>query len=253
MSARRPSRINPDARATLVVAVVLTVAIALVSFLLSFHGLADAAAWANVPAWLSWSIPGYVDGSILVYTVAALVFRGRGESARLAWAALALFGALSVVANGVHAWPTAPEALRVALGITLAGLAPVAVLLTTHTIARLVVAPPTLEAASAEEVAEEPAETPALIPGADSLAPMPPAPFLDLWAAKLADDKSAPKLAAVPTPKPSSKATDERNARIRARAEAAPELSVRDIATEFGVSKSTVSRILRRPDDVVAA
>ena len=141
----RPARINPDSLGPLIVAVTLTALLAGVSFLLSFNGLADAATWANVPDWLAWGVPAYVDGAILVYTVAALIFRARGESARLAWASLALYASLSVAANGVHAWPTAPEELKVALGVLLAALAPVAVLLTAHTIARLILAPPTVE------------------------------------------------------------------------------------------------------------
>ncbi|WDS51691.1 membrane protein [Microbacterium phage Barnstormer] len=148
------SRINPDSRAVLVVATVATAALALVSFLLSFNGLADAATWANVPGWLAWAIPAYVDGAILVYTLAALVFRARGESARLEWTALGVFAALSVAANGVHAWATAPAWLQATLGVLLAALAPVSVVITTHTIARLVVAPPAPEE-PVEELSDE--------------------------------------------------------------------------------------------------
>lgn len=216
-------RINPDSRAVLVVATVATAALALVSFLLSFNGLSEAAAWANVPSWLAWALPAYVDGAILVYTLAALVFRARGESARLEWAALGVFAALSVAANGVHAWTTAPEGLQVALGVILAALAPVSVVMTTHTIARLVVAPPQ----SAEGVPTELVEY-----------------------AKADLDLTRSLFAVETEPEEEEEPADPiaaRNAEIRA---LDGKLSVREIAAKVGVSKSTVSRILNRhPDD----
>lgn len=223
------ARIQPDSRPVLIVATVITALLAAVSFLLSFNGLAEAASWANVPAWLAWALPAYVDGAILVYTVAALVFRSRGDDARLEWAALGLFAALSVAANGVHAWTTAPAWLQVALGVTLAALAPVSVLLTTHTIAKLIVAPP----GAAEEVAVEwrEAEVPTLAARA-------------AWAEELpAVTDAVVEALASPAPAPL-----DRNARIKA-LDATGKLSLRAIAAEVGCSKSTVARVLgRRPD-----
>lgn len=244
-----PSRINPDSRAVLVVATVATAALALVSFLLSFNGLADAAAWANVPGWLAWAIPAYVDGAILVYTLAALVFRARGESARLEWAALGVFAALSVAANGVHAWETAPAGLRATLGVLLAALAPVSVVLTTHTIARLIVAPPAPVAdiewrdaavRTLSEVAEASSRYAARAEEGPGVTPEPQAP------AERMPDPEPFKLADLPRV-----TTEHRNARIR---ELDGEgLSLREIAARVGVSKSTVSRVLNRhPDDEAA-
>jgi hypothetical protein len=140
----RPSRINPDSRPVLIVAVSITAILAAVSFALSYSGLVAVAAWAAVPAWLSWAVPVTIDGAILVSSLAALVFRARGESARVAWLSLSGFTSLSVAANAAHAWESGTGDIRAVLGATIAGLAPVAVLLTTHTIARLVVAPPAL-------------------------------------------------------------------------------------------------------------
>ncbi|WDS52084.1 helix-turn-helix DNA binding domain protein [Microbacterium phage Caron] len=254
------SRINPDSRAVLVVATVATAALALVSFLLSFNGLADAASWANVPGWLSWAIPAYVDGAILVYTLAALVFRARGESARLEWTALGVFAALSVAANGVHAWATAPAWLQATLGVLLAALAPVSVVITTHTIARLVVAPPALEE-PAQELSDEGLEELAVYAAEDVERTR------SLWADHRADVLARPvdehaddavdhleptpfapetleAIAEEPEPDPIA----ERNARIRELD--AEGKSLRAIAAEVGVSKSTVSRVLgRHPDE----
>ncbi|QOI66968.1 membrane protein [Microbacterium phage GardenState] len=249
------ARIQPDSRAVLVVATVLTALLALVSFLLSFHGLAEAATWANVPGWLAWAIPAYVDGAILVYTLAALVFRARGESARLEWGALAVFAALSVAANGVHAWTAAPAALQVTLGVLLAGLAPVSVLLTTHTVAKLVVAPPTpaeAEVAELEAVAPEvavewrEAEVPTLATRAEAaerLMAAPPADPLPAPASSSLVDHLEPADALDPI--------EARNARIRALDDG--NRSIRAIAAEVGVSKSTVSRVLNRLPEASAA
>lgn len=264
------SRINPDSRAVLVVATVATAALALVSFLLSFNGLADAASWANVPSWLAWAIPAYVDGAILVYTLAALVFRARGESARLEWTALGVFAALSVAANGVHAWTAAPAMLQVTLGVLLAALAPVSVVITTHTIARLVVAP---VAAPEEDLSELMAYAQAdLVATAalyadDEVIPGETEPVVSLsgetvregtpepveW---LDEPVEVPRPEPIPEPEPepvtaptpirSDESTEDRNARIRALDDGTR--SIRAIAAEAGVSKSTVSRVLGRRD-----
>ncbi|MDR6868765.1 hypothetical protein J2Y69_003389 [Microbacterium resistens] len=243
------SRVQPDSRPVLIVATVTTALLAAVSFLLSFNGLAEAASWANVPDWLAWALPAYVDGAILVYTVAALVFRSRGDDARLEWAALALFAALSVAANGVHAWATAPGWVQVALGITLAALAPVSVLLTTHTIAKLIVAPPTPEAPKRREGQRT---TFAVVDEAHTW-PARRAAVLEHAAAnpEVEPDHSRPaplhELAETHGARAVFASAADRNARIHELA--AEGWSLRTIAAEVGCSKSNVARVLgKRPD-----
>ncbi|MDY0829114.1 DUF2637 domain-containing protein [Microbacterium sp. BG28] len=188
----------------LVLAVIVTGVLGAVSFALSYAGLVEVAAWARVPAWLAWAVPVVVDGAILVYTIAALVFRARGEAAGVEWSALAGFAALSVVANGVHAWDGAPAWVRTVLGVGIAGLAPVAVLLATHTLARLVIAP---------------------VDG-EGVAPI----------AAVASARAATEVAALqPSP--------DRNHEI-ARLRREEKLSGKQIAARIGVSPSTVSRVL---------
>ncbi|UDL14829.1 membrane protein [Microbacterium phage Gretchen] len=254
------SRIQPDSRPVLIVATVITALLAAVSFLLSFNGLAEAASWANVPGWLAWALPAYVDGAILVYTVAALVFRSRGDDARLEWAALGLFAALSVAANGVHAWTTAPEWLQVALGVTLAALAPVSVLLTTHTIAKLIVAPPGA-AEEADPVLAEDIVPAGLIAYAEAdveatreVWPILREKVLELPADDLPEvepDHLPPTPAALlQEANAEGEPVDPialRNARIRELA--AEGDSLRTIAAKVGCSKSNVARVLgKRPD-----
>jgi hypothetical protein len=188
----------------LVIAVVVTGILGAVSFALSYAGLVEVAAWARVPAWLAWAVPVVVDGAILVYTIAALVFRARGEAARVEWSALAGFASLSVVANGVHAWDGAPVWMRTTLGVGIAGLAPIAVLLATHTLARLVIAP-----AGGHVVA--PIAAVATAQSVEEVAPLQPSPTRNDEIARLRREER---------------------------------LSGKQIAARMGVSPSTVSRVL---------
>lgn len=251
----RPARINPDSFPVLVVAVVITVALALTSFLLSYSGLVAVAEWAAVPAWLAWAVPVTIDGAILVYTLAALVFRARAESARVAWASLSLFTGLSVAANAAHAWDAGAADGRAVLGAIIAGLAPVAVLLTTHTIARLIIA------------------RPAPVADVERWDTVELAPFVEAHAATLrelaeATDTPPHLVAPEPAPRPvvaatrnpsarpargpvMGKALDARNARIRELA-ATEGLSTRAIAERVGCSKSTVARVLETPAEAPA-
>lgn len=121
------ARINPDSRPVLALTVALTVTVALVSFVLSFAALRDAAAWGNVPPALAWSGPVIIDLSVLVYTAAALVQRARGESARLSLALVGNFSVVSVVANGAHGLDITGDH-QTLIGVVLVALAPVSVL-----------------------------------------------------------------------------------------------------------------------------
>lgn len=141
MTTKPPALINADSRPVLLLAVLLTGSVALVSFALSFAALRDVATWGNVPAWLTWAVPVMVDASMLVYTLAALVQRQRGASARLSWFLLALFSFVSVAANAAHGYDLAGD-LRPLVGVSVVGLAPVGVLASVHTLASLVVAAP---------------------------------------------------------------------------------------------------------------
>lgn len=231
-----PARLRPDSLAVLIFAVSITSLLAIVSFMLSFSGLVASAEWASVPAWLAWSVPVTIDGAILVYTVAAYVFRERGDrgSTVLSWLSLALWAAVSVAANALHAAEVGPEVQRV-VGVVIAGLAPVAVLLTTHTLGRLIV--PTKRPDAVEEALRS---IPAELFGRDELAD---------YAA--ADAALTSALYAVPKPEAPkarrSKPTPERDARIR---ELYAELgSVRAVADELGIGKTTVSRVISQPVD----
>lgn len=147
----QPSRrINPDTRPVLIVAASLTAVLGGVSFLLSYNGLTATAPWASIPTAQAWTIPVVIDGAILVYTLAVLIKRRRGESAGLYWGLLAAFTGVSVAGNAFHAWDASQQDSTGFAGAAIAGLAPLAVLAATHTLADLIVEPVSLRAAAGQ-------------------------------------------------------------------------------------------------------
>ncbi|MEV0894642.1 DUF2637 domain-containing protein [Promicromonospora sp. NPDC050262] len=138
-TARPAVRIAADSRPVLVFTVVLTVAVALASFALSFASLRDAALWGRVPESLAFLVPVVIDASVLVYGLVALVLRARGSSSVWAWTLMLGFTVVSIGANAAHAYDVGPE-LRTIVGVVLVALAPLSVLTSTHALASLVVA-----------------------------------------------------------------------------------------------------------------
>jgi hypothetical protein len=157
------ARIAADSRPVLVFTVVLTVAVALASFALSFSSLRDAALWGRVPESLAFLVPVVIDASVLVYGLVALVLRARGRSSAWAWFLMFGFTVVSIGANAAHAYDVGP-AVKVLVGVVLVALAPLSVLTSTHALASLVVAdastparepePLTLPVSEVTEVAE---------------------------------------------------------------------------------------------------
>ncbi|MEV0891440.1 DUF2637 domain-containing protein [Promicromonospora sp. NPDC050262] len=133
------ARIAADSRPVLVFTVVLTLAVALASFALSFASLRDAALWGRVPEALAFLVPVVIDASVLVYGLVALVLRDRGHSSAWAWTLMFGFTVVSIGANAAHAYDVGPE-LRTLVGVVLVALAPLSVLTSTHALASLVVA-----------------------------------------------------------------------------------------------------------------
>jgi hypothetical protein len=138
-TARPAVRVAADSRPVLVFTVVLTVAVALASFALSFASLRDAALWGRVPESLAFLVPVVIDASVLVYGLVALVLRARDASSAWAWTLMLGFTVVSIGANAAHAYDVGPE-LRTIVGVVLVALAPLSVLTSTHALASLVVA-----------------------------------------------------------------------------------------------------------------
>ncbi len=242
MTAHRPARINPDTLPVLVLASALTAALAVTSFLLTFAALSDVARWAAVPDSLAWAVPVMLDGAIVVYTLAVLVARARGERAVPAWIGLAGFTAVSVIANAAHA-ADVPPAVQAALGVTIAGLAPLAVMLATHTLARLIVAHdrPTEAATDLEHTAD----VAQLEHAADVFTDTAPLSVVEPSALALAPVAAAAAPARATTTVKAPRWDDLDTSKTLARELRAEGLSVRAIAERVGLSKTTVANTVR--------
>lgn len=136
-------RINPDSIVTLWLTVGLVCFLAVASFMVSFTGLHEVAAWAGLPSWLRWAVPVFIDVAILAYTMAVLIHRHRGERTWASWVSLAGFTLFSVVANGAHALSIPhPDDVQRIIGAAVASMAPVAVFAATEQLGRLVIRRP---------------------------------------------------------------------------------------------------------------
>ncbi|WP_129782892.1 DUF2637 domain-containing protein [Promicromonospora panici] len=177
---RAAVRIAADSRPVLVFTVVLTLAVALASFALSFASLRDAALWGRVPESLAFLVPVVIDASVLVYGLVALVLRARGRSSAWAWTLMFGFTVVSIGANAAHAYDVGPE-LRTIVGVVLVALAPLSVLTSTHALASLVVADGPVVEPEPVPAAEPVDVTPEPVPAALESAPVDvtPAPIPD--------------------------------------------------------------------------
>ena len=139
----RINRINPDSIQALWLTVVLVGFLAIASFMVSFSGLHEVAAWAGLPEWLRWAVPVFIDVAILAYTLAVLIHRHRGEPTWASWASLGGFTLFSMIANAAHAWAMPhPNLAQQVIGAAVAALAPVSVFAATEQLGRLVIRHP---------------------------------------------------------------------------------------------------------------
>lgn len=116
----------------------LTVAIALMAFILSFDALRTLAVACGVQPGLSWMFPLIIDAPVLAFTWATWVFKTRGLGQAYPWAMLLAFSAVSLVGNALHAHPVETNGLLLPdWGASLLmTMPPVALLATSHMIVR---------------------------------------------------------------------------------------------------------------------
>lgn len=118
------------------VAVSATGGIAVVSFVLSFAGLADLARRSGIPGLLAWLWPLAVDGTIVQATVAIVAlaaYPAQARNRRFFWAVLVASAAVSVGGNVLHALIVGP--VPPGLSAVIATVAPLSLLATTHGLA----------------------------------------------------------------------------------------------------------------------
>lgn len=116
----------------------LTVAIALMAFILSFDALRTLAVACGVQPGLSWMFPLIIDAPVLAFTWATWVFKTRGLGQAYPWVMLLVFSAVSLVGNALHAHPVETNGLLLPdWGASLLmTMPPVALLATSHMIVR---------------------------------------------------------------------------------------------------------------------
>lgn len=116
----------------------LTVAIALMAFILSFDALRTLAVACGVQPGLSWMFPLIIDAPVLAFTWATWVFKTRGLGQAYPWAMLLVFSGVSLVGNALHAHPVETNGLLLPdWGASLLmTMPPVALLATSHMIVR---------------------------------------------------------------------------------------------------------------------
>lgn len=212
---------SPSIRAVTLAAVLL---LAAASFSLSVPGIMAAAEAAMIPEGLRWLVPVCIDATILVYSLAAAVQYGRGESTRSAWMAVGFFTAVSVACNASHVLTSTDSGIHIGtlLGAALAAIMPIGLFFATHTAIDLLVEKPTGNAATRRRKAA---------------ARTRPAPA------------TASGGAASSNARPKRQPADP-DAVLRMHRDGA---SVRKIAAELGMSPSTVHRITASAEESVLA
>ena len=132
---------------------------ALAAIAISWQGLTAVGSWF-LPIYAAWLLPIAVDVAIVVFTLATLSRRSRGESVGLLLLGAYGLTGVSAVANFGHVvLEPRPDLQPLQLGIaaTLAGLAPLLILLTTEVLGTLITKPPRADRPSAK-LAETQAE-----------------------------------------------------------------------------------------------
>lgn len=132
-SQQRVARIHPDRPATAAIAVVLTFVVAAAAFAVSFTSLREIGEGMRLGA-VSWLVPIMLDGAILSATMLVLVERARGGRGILPWGIIYGATAASAAANLFQhldrdGW----------LSSSVAGAAPIILLVLTHAIANVLV------------------------------------------------------------------------------------------------------------------
>jgi Protein of unknown function (DUF2637) len=139
-------------RASRAVAVAITAAIAVSSFILSFAALSDLArrtgSWTG---WLPYLWPGIVDGAIVLATMGILAtaaYPDQRKNRQFFWAMLGIGALVSIGGNALHAILSATAPLPTALAFAVACVPPAGILGSTHAVQILWRFNPSRESAS---------------------------------------------------------------------------------------------------------
>lgn len=128
----------PLVRTSRAVAVGITAAIAVSSFILSFAALSDLARRAGSwTGWLPYLWPGIVDGAIVLATMGILAtaaYPSQRKNRQFFWVMLAVGALVSIGGNALHAILPATTPLPAALAFAVACVPPAGILGSTHAV-----------------------------------------------------------------------------------------------------------------------
>ncbi len=149
MTHPRAARISPDSRPIAYGAAGLASAIYLGAFATSFFGQSSLAAYMLIPPQLQYVAPAVVDLALILFTLATLVRRSRGESTLVTNLATGFWTAVSIAANVFHVLiPAGPQTSWTAgtfAGAALSALMPLAALGASLVIENVLIARPGVE------------------------------------------------------------------------------------------------------------
>lgn len=160
MTYPKAARISPESKPIAYGAAVLAGGIYLGAFASSFFGQASLARFMLIPEPLHFVVPAVVDLALILFTMATLVRRSRGESTLVTNLATAFWTVVSITANVAHvlipAGPYASWSAGTYAGATFSALMPLAALGASLVVENVLIAPPEDEKAAVKEEAAAP-------------------------------------------------------------------------------------------------
>lgn len=139
------ARIDPDDRRVLYVVLALVLVVAGAAGIASFAGQTAMGPYTQLPPWLFFVIPLFIDLPIMVVSFLIPIFRARGESVVTSWIMLGTLTALSSAINVVHVLDGATMSVNTLTGCVVMGLAPIVIMISFEEVVRLAVHTPEKE------------------------------------------------------------------------------------------------------------
>lgn len=139
------ARIDPDDRRVLYVVLALVFVVAGAAGIASFAGQTAMGPYTQLPSWLYFVIPLFIDLPIMVVSFLIPIFRARGESVVTSWIMLGTLTALSSAINVVHVLDGATMSVNTLTGCVVMGLAPIVIMISFEEVVRLAVHTPEKE------------------------------------------------------------------------------------------------------------
>lgn len=159
MTHLKAARISPDSAPIAYGAAGLAGAIYLGAFLTSFFGQASLAAHMQIPHPLQYVVPAVIDFGLVLFALATLVRKARGESTAYTNVALGFWTLISIAANVGHvlipAGPQATWSAGIYAGAALSALMPLAALGASLVLEHVLIAPPSARPAHNELIQGE--------------------------------------------------------------------------------------------------